>query len=75
MLDRVLHGRHPGVVALDLAYPVQPPGHVHALGAEDLLDPGHVHREEVDERGAGLVQRLADLVERGGRESEGRTGR
>ncbi len=52
VLDGELDGRHPGVVAADVADPVQPGRLVQAAGAEHLLDPAHVDVEEVDDRRA-----------------------
>ena len=69
VLDRVLDGRHPRVVALDVPDPVQLRRDPGSRYPEHLLDPGDVQLEEVDHRALRRVQDLADLV--GRRRGEG----
>ena len=72
VLDGVLDRRHPSVVALDVAQPVQPGGYPLTLLSEDRLDLGHVQVEEVDQRTARPVQLVSDLGHRGGGEGQRR---
>ncbi len=65
VLHGELDGRHPIVVAAHIAHAVQPAGLPQAPGPELSLDVRHVQAEEVDDRGGGPEQLLADLVDRG----------